>query len=350
MARIIGKGYSYDDVLIVPKYNKVRSRKDVNFKTKITRNFYIDIPFVAANMDTICESKMAIAIGRLGGLGVIHRFLNIPQQAIEVKKVREACLVTAAAIGTKDFEIRVPALINAGANILVLDIAHGHSKYAGKALDWIKQNHPHIDVMVGNIATKDAAEYFYSKGADAVKVGIGPGSMCTTRIMTGAGVPQITAIMDVYEATQGRIPICADGGIRYPGDVVKAIGCGADTVMLGNVFAGTEETPGEIIEKSGKKYKQYMGMASYDATLKKLTLEGKKQEEIISVEGEKTYVESKGSVRNIVEKYLGGLASGMTYIGADLIDKLKGKADFIQITSAGRKESVAHGLESNGIK
>ncbi|MEK6850018.1 MAG: guanosine monophosphate reductase [Nanoarchaeota archaeon] len=347
MARIIGKGYSYDDVLIAPKYNKVSSRKDVRFRTKVTRNYYIDIPFIATNMDTVCESEMAIAIGGLGGLGIIHRFLSISQQAIEVKKVKEAGLIASAAIGVRDFEIRVPALVDAGVNIVDLDIAHGHSKYVGKTIEWIKKNYPQIDVMAGNIATKDAAEYLYSKGADAVKVGVGPGSMCTTRIMTGAGVPQITAIMDVYEATQGRIPICADGGIRYPGDVVKAIGAGADAVMLGYALAGTQETPGAIIEKNGKKYKQYMGMASYDATIKKMTLDGKKEEEVISVEGEKTYIEYKGNIRPIIERFLGGLASGMTYIGANEIDKLKGKADFIQVTSAGRKESAAHGLNDN---
>jgi IMP dehydrogenase len=337
MARIIGKGLSYDDILIVPKYNKVLSRKDVKFRTKVTRRYFIDIPLIAANMDTICESKMAIAIGRLGGLGVIHRFLTKEKQAEEVKKVKSFNLLTAAAIGIKDFELRVPALAESGVDILVLDIAHGHSKYAGKAIDWIKTNYPNIDIMAGNIATKDAAEYFYNKGADAVKVGIGPGSVCTTRIMTGAGVPQITAIMDVYEATQGRIPICADGGIRFPGDIVKAIGAGADTVMIGNIFAGTEETPGEIFDSNGKKFKLYRGMASFDATLKKLNLEGKKEDEIISIEGEKKEVIYNGSIKPIVEKLLGGLASGMTYIGANEIDKLKGKADFIEITNSRHK-------------
>ena len=349
MARIIGRGYSFGDVLIVPKYNKVRSRKDVKFKTKVTRNYEIDIPFIAANMNTVCESKMAISIGRLGGLGVIHRFLSISEQSQEVKKVKEQGLIASAAIGIKDFELRVPSLVESGVNILVLDIAHGHSKYAGKTLDWIKQNYPDIDVMVGNIASKDAAEYFLSKGADAIKVGVGPGSMCTTRIMTGAGVPQMTAIMDTYEATQSRIPICADGGIKNPGDVVKAIGAGADTVMMGSIFSGTEETPGEIFEINGKKYKEYMGMASYDATLKKLNLEGRKEDEIISVEGEKTKVEFKGPIKSIVEKYLGGLASGMTYVGADNIQKLKGKADFIEISPAGHRESIAHGLNHDFI-
>ena len=345
MARIIGKGLSYDDVMIVPKYNKIPSRKDVNFKTFVTRNYQINNPLIAANMDTICESGMAIAIGRLGGLGVIHRFLSIEEQSLEVMKVKNEGLITAAAIGVKDYELRVPALKKVGVNILVLDIAHGHSKYAGKTLDWVKSNFPNIDIMVGNIASKDAAEYFLSKGADAVKVGIGPGSMCTTRIMTGAGVPQITAIMDVYEATQGRIPLCADGGIRYPGDIVKAIGAGADTVMLGNVFSGTEETPGDFVEIDGKKLKIYRGMASYDATMKKLTIDGKKIEEVISVEGEKVLVENKGPIKPIVERFLGGLASGMTYAGALEIEKLRGKADFIEITNRGHKESHAHGLE-----
>lgn len=342
MARIIEEGYSYGDVLIVPKYNKIRSRKEVEFRTKVTRNHYIDLPIVAANMDTICESKMAIALGKLGGLGVIHRFMTLEKQAEEIKKIKAERLLSAAAVGITDFEDRVRALHEAGIDIIVLDIAHGHSKYAGKTLDWIKENYPSIDVMCGNIATKDAAEYFLSKGADAVKVGIGPGAMCTTRVMTGAGVPQITAIMDVFEATKGEIPICADGGIKFPGDMVKAIGSGANTVMLGFILAGTDESPGEIIKKKGQKYKTYRGMASYEATIKKIQL-NKEQKEVISVEGEKTEVPYKGPIKPIIMKYIGGLASGMTYIGAKEIRNIVGKADFIHITQAGRQESVAHG-------
>ena len=342
MARLIGKGFSFDDILIVPKYNKVVSRKDVEFKTKVTRNYGINIPLIVANMDTICEVKMAIAIGKLGGLGVIHRFLTIEEQANQIKKIKKEGLIAAAAIGVKDFKERVEALAKAGVNILVIDIAHGHSKYAGKTLDYLKEQYPKIDFMVGNIATKDAAEYFLSKNADAIKVGIGGGALCTTRIMAGAGVPQITAIMDIFEATQGKIPICADAGIRQPGDVVKAIGAGADTVMIGFVFAGTEETPGEIIEKDGKKFKLYRGMASYDATMKKLKVNGEK-EEVISIEGEKTLVPCKGSVEPIVKKFLGGFASGMTYMGAKKMENIIGKADFIRITDAGRERSRAYG-------
>lgn len=343
MARVIGKGYAFDDVLIVPQYNKILSRRDVNLRTRVTKNYEIDIPILAANMDTICESRMAIALGKLGGLGVIHRFLTIEQQAEEVRKVKESGLVAAAAIGVKDVEKRAEALAEAGINIIVIDIAHGHSKYAGKTLDYLVANYPNIDVMAGNIATKDAAKYFLTKGAHAIKVGVGPGSLCTTRIMTGAGVPQITAIMDAYEATKGEIPICADGGIKKPADLVKALGAGANTTMFGFIFAGTEETPGEVIERDGEKFKLYRGSASYDVAVKKAELDGKNKQ-VISVEGEKTLIPYKGPIEFIVRNFLGSLASGMTYMGAGEIKELVGMADFIEITNSGIEESRAHGL------
>lgn len=191
-------------------------------------------------------------------------------------------------MGVKDYEERLDALAKAGVNIIVLDIAHGHSKYAGKTLDFIKKKYPKIDVMAGNIATKDAAEYFLSKGVDAVKVGIDAGSMCTTIIMTGAGVPQITAIMDAYEATQGRIPICADAGIKTPGDVTKALGAGGNTVMMGSIFAGTFESPGKIIKQKGKQYKLFRGMASFDAASKKNKIDGDiKKKKLFLLRGKK---------------------------------------------------------------
>ncbi|VVB82247.1 Inosine-5'-monophosphate dehydrogenase [uncultured archaeon] len=343
MARIIGRGYSYDDVLISPKYNKILSRRDVSFKTRVTRNYEINIPILAANMDTVCESKMAISLGKLGGLGVLHRFMSIEEQARQVREVKKEGLICAAAIGVKDVEERVKSLADAGVNIIVIDIAHGHSKYAGKTLDYIKQNFPKVDVMAGNVATKDAAHYFLSKGADAIKGGIGPGSLCTTRLMTGAGVPQLTAIMDVYDETKGEIPICADGGIKLPGDLTKALGAGADSVMMGFVFAGTDESPGEIIEKEEKKFKLYRGSASYDVSVKKAELDGNNNKPI-SVEGEQTLLSYKGSINPIVENFLGGLASGMTYTGAKNMKELIGKVEFIEISYAGMNESIAHGL------
>ncbi len=345
MARIIGKGFSFDDVLILPKYNKIFSRREVNFKTRVTRNHYIDIPLIAANMDTVCESEMAIALGKLGGLGVIHRFLTPEEEAKEVEKVKKEGLLAAAAIGVKDVEKRAEALAKAGVDIFVIDIAHGHSKYAGKTLEYLKQKYPQIDVMAGNIATKDAAEYFLTKGADAVKVGIGPGSLCTTRLMTGAGVPQVTAIMDVYEATKGEIPICADGGIKKPADVVKAIGAGADTVMMGYVFAGTKETPGEVMKRGDKNFKIYRGSASYDVSLKKKELDKDENKDVISVEGEKTVIPYKGPIEPIVKKFLGSLASGMTYIGARAMKNIIGKADFLEISNLGLEESRANGVQ-----
>lgn len=344
MARIIGRGYSFEDVLIVPKYNKIHSRKEVSFKTWVTKNHSIEIPLIVANMDTTCEVEMAVAIGKLGGLGVIHRFMSIQKQKKQVIEVKNYGLLSAAALGVKDYEERIKALVEAGIDIVVLDIAHGHSKYAGKILDYIKENYPLVDVMAGNIATKDSAEYFFSKGADAIKVGIGPGSMCTTRIMTGAGVPQLTAIMDAYEATQGRIPICADGGVCNPGDLAKALGAGANTVMSGSIFAGTKETPGKIVKSGGRGFKLYRGMASFDATLKKKKLDGEDIHEIIFIEGEKAMVSYKGPVKEVVKRYLGGLASGMTYVGALDMASFIGKVDFLEISAAGYKESVAHGI------
>ncbi|MEM4605882.1 MAG: IMP dehydrogenase [Candidatus Pacearchaeota archaeon] len=343
MTRIIKKGYSFDDVLLYPRYSSISSRKDVCFKTKVTKNFYLNIPFLAANMDTICEKEMAIALGKIGGLGVIHRFMPIEEQAKQVREVKKENLICAAAIGVKDYKERTKFLVEAGVDILVLDIAHAHSFKAGECLLWLKENFS-VDVMVGNIATREAAKFFLDKGVDSLKIGIGPGSMCTTRIMTGAGVPQITAIMDVFEEVKGEIPICADGGIKNPGDVVKAIGAGADCVMVGKIIAGCLETPGRIIGYEGKKFKEYRGMASFEATLKKLKMEGKKESEIISIEGEKTLVDYKGPVENIIKKFLGGLASGMSYLGAKNIEDFKGNVDFIEISSAGFRESLPHGV------
>jgi IMP dehydrogenase len=199
--------------------------------------------------------------------------------------------------------------------------------------------------MAGNIATKDAAEYFLSKGADAVKVGIGPGSLCTTRLMTGVGIPQLTAIMDVYEATKGEIPVCADGGIKKPADVMKALGAGADTIMSGYIFAGTDETPGEIVEKHGEKFKLYRGSASYDVAVKKAELDGEKNKEIRNVEGEKTFIPYKGSIGPIIKQYLGAFASSMTYLGARTLKNFIGKADFEEITNSGIEESKANGCK-----
>ena len=318
MSKIIGKGYDFSDVLIVPKYNRVLSRSSVTFHTQVSTNYWLQNPLVAANMDTICESDMAIALGKLGGLGVIHRFMTIEQQAEELKKTRyNGVQITAAAVGIKDYQERAKELIRQGVNILVLDIAHGHSKYSGKALEELLSLERinlvgnKVDIIVGNIATRDAAEYFMSKGANGIKVGIGPGAVCTTRQNTGIGIPQLTAIMDVYEATKGRVPIIADGGIRTPSDLVKALGAGANSVMSGYIFAGCNEVP-----ERGKK--TYRGSAS----------QGVKGETAF-VEGTELEVSPSGPVKDVVKRYLDGLASAMTYTGKDKLKDFIGNVEFI---------------------
>jgi IMP dehydrogenase len=331
MAKIINKGYSYDDVLIVPKYSELASRRDVKFETRISKNFKIDTPIIAANLDTICESKMAITLGRLGGLGVIHRLLSIEHQAEEVQKVKAQKLIAAAAIGVKDLEERAKALVSAGADILVLDVAHAHSKRGGQALYHLKNTYPKVDVIVGNIATAEAAQFFLNLNVDGLKVGIGPSVTHTSWSMTGVGVPQISAIMDVMKATRGSVPICADGGIKCPGDLVKAIGAGADTVMIGSLFAGTDETPGEVIIEKDGDFKEYRRLSSYLALIKKTMLDGQKVCEDIHAEGEVTMIPCRGPVMKVVAKLLGGLASGMSLVGARDIDALRGKAEFREI-------------------
>lgn len=325
MARILNKWLDFDDVLIRPRYNKIPSRHNVDFEVNVTKNHKIGIPFLAANMDTICESQMAIALGKLGGLGVIHRFMDINKQIEEVKKVKEEKLLTSAAIGIKDFKERSEALVKAGIDILVIDIAHGHSKYAGKVLDYLKLTYPKVDIIAGNIGTKDAADYFISKGADAIKVGIGPGSVCLTRQNTGCGTPQLTAIMEVYGTAKGRVPIIADGGIKHPGDVVKALGAGANCVMCGYIFAGCDETPSiiqtdfPIPEEGTKSWKKiYRGSSS-------LGIKG----ETAYIEGKEIILEPKGTVELVLKSYLEGLASGMTYNGKDKLKDFIGDVDFI---------------------
>ena len=328
MSRVIGKGYDFEDVLIIPKYNKVLSRRNVSFETSVTRNHRIKIPFISANMDTITELDMATEMGSLGGLGVIHRFMPDYAQENIVKSIKKSNLLSAGAIGVKDYKERSKKLVEAGIDILVLDIAHGHSKYAGKALDYLKETYPSIDVIAGNVATRDAAEYFISKEADAIKVGIGPGEVCTTRINTGVGVPQLTAIMEVYEATHGRVPLIADGGIKSPGDVVKAIGAGANSVMCGYIFAGCDETPTELYKCTGPGCR-CEDIESYHKRVYRGSASKGVKEETAYIEGREITVEPKGPVKNVINNYLDGLASGMTYIGANSLDKLVGKADFI---------------------
>lgn len=468
----VREGLTYDDVLLVPAFSKVLPR-DVQLKSKITRNIEVNTPIVSAAMDTVTEANLAIALAQQGGIGVIHKNMTIEEQALEVRKVKRSesgmiidpvtlsenalvidalnlmsefkiggipvvdenkvlkgiitnrdlrfeknhqrpvreimtseNLVTtqdgtslstaegilqenkieklpvvdgankliglityrdiikvkthpnsckdhfgrlrvAAAVGvTHDTIERVKALYEAGVDAIVIDTAHGHTEGVVTKLKEVKALFPKLDVIVGNIATAAAAKYLVDAGADAVKVGIGPGSICTTRIIAGVGVPQLTAVNDVAIALEGTgVPVIADGGIRYTGDIVKAIAAGADVVMIGSMFAGVEESPGETIIYEGRKFKSYRGMGSLEAMQKgskdRYFQDAEDDIKKLVPEGISGRVPYKGNLYEVVYQIVGGLRAGMGYCGAPSIDTLKG-SEFVRITAAGMRESHPH--------
>ncbi len=468
----IKEGLTYDDVLLVPAYSEVLPR-DVQLKSKLTRNIEVNTPIVSAAMDTVTEAKLAIAIAQQGGIGVIHKNMTIEEQALEVRKVKRSesgmildpvivsenamvkdalnlmkensiggipvvdenrilkgivtnrdlrfekkldrpirevmtsnnivttvdgtdlskaedilqenkieklpvvdannkliglityrdiikvkthpnsCkdsfgrLRVAAAVGvTFDTLDRVKALVEAGVDAVVIDTAHGHTKGVVDKLKEVKQLYPELEVIVGNIATPEAAKYLADAGADAVKVGIGPGSICTTRVIAGVGVPQLSAVNEVAKALVGTgVPVIADGGIRYTGDIVKALAAGADTVMVGSMFAGVEESPGETIIYEGRKFKSYRGMGSLEAMQKgskdRYFQDAEDDIKKLVPEGISGRVPYKGNLMEVMYQIIGGLRAGMGYCGAANIAKLKG-SKFVRITSAGVRESHPH--------
>ena len=478
-------GLTFDDVLLVPNLSSVKSRKDADTRTSFSRRIQLSIPIVSANMDTVTESAMAIALARLGGIGVIHRFLSVEEQVSEVLKVKRsegvviedpitlgpertvrealglirdrdiggivivdgarrvrglltrrditleddldrkvkevmtprAKLITApkgvsmdearrilhsnkieklplldrkgnlaglitskdimkrkqfptatkdakgrlqvaAAVGVKgDHMERSRRLLEAGADALVVDIAHGHSAYAIDTLREIKKELGDVEVVAGNVATAKGALDLIRAGADAVKVGVGSGSICVTRVVTGSGVPQLTAIMDSARgAADSGVPIIGDGGIRVPGDVTKAMAAGASSVMIGSLFAGTEESPGPTILREGVRYKLTRGMASLAAAVDRRVREtgttGPGEDEVIEEvieesvpEGVEGLIPYKGRVDEVVRQLVGGLRSGMSYSGAHSLAELRRKAEFMRITSAGYKESLPHDIQ-----
>ncbi len=334
------RGLAYDDVLIVPTKSEVKSRRDPSLQSRLTKKISLQTPIVSANMDTITEGQMMIAMSELGGFGILHRFMNIAEQVREVQKVREKGIANiGASIGVNgDWKERAQALVDAGANVLTIDIAHGHSTSMIETMKYIKDKFANVEVIAGNIATPEAAEELIEAGADAIKVGIGPGSMCTTRIITGCGVPQLTAIALCGEIARAKnVPLIADGGIKTSGDIVKALAAGADTIMLGSMLSGTIETPGEI----NQGHKNYRGMASKAA---QVSWRGEVPEGM-APEGVATKVTVKGHVRDVVLEICGGIRSGMSYVNATTIDEIRNNARFIEMSSAGFQESHAHGLK-----
>ena len=338
-------GLTFDDVLLVPRRSSIRSRSDVSLRTRLSRNVEIDIPIVAANMDTVCEVDMAVAMARLGGVGMLHRFLSVDAQVAMVKQVKDAGpFVVGAAIGTdRDALARAEALAEAGVDILVLDIAHGHADHAIDVLRAVKRSLPEVDVMAGNVATREGAADLMEAGADAVKVGVGPGGVCTTRLVAGVGVPQLTAIADCAGLD---VPIVADGGIRNSGDIAKALGAGASTVMIGSLFAGTEESPGEVEQSSRGLVKRVRGMASFEAIEARARREGETVDdeyfEQRAPEGVEGTVPFRGKVSRLVGSLLAGVRSGMSYSDARTIPEFWEKASFIQVTGSGVRENQPH--------
>jgi len=475
LSKIVGEGLTYDDVLLIPAYSEILPR-DVSIKSKFSRNISLNVPISSAAMDTVTESKMAIAMAREGGIGVLHKNMTIEQQAIKVRKVKRAesgmiidpvtlpldatvkdaqmsmkehsiggipiidkdgylkgivtnrdlrfekesnrpiteimtteglvttsegtslqqaevilqkkkieklpvvdanfklvglitfrditkltqkpisnkdsygRLIVAAAIGvTQDAVERTAALVKSGVDAVIIDTAHGHTKGVVSVLKLIKAKFPDLDVVVGNIATAEAAKYLVEAGADAVKVGIGPGSICTTRVVAGVGFPQFSAVLEVAAAIKGSgVPVIADGGIRYTGDIPKAIAAGADCVMLGSLLAGTKESPGETIIYEGRKFKSYRGMGSVEAMK-----EGSKDRYFQDVEddikklvpeGIVGRVPYKGDLYESIHQFIGGIRAGMGYCGAKDIQTLKETGRFVKITSSGISESHPHNV------
>ncbi len=334
------KAITYDDVLLVPSYNHYESRKIVETKiTDRTGKLSLEIPIMTSNMDTVTESEMANFIGDKGGIGFLHRFMSIEDNILEFKKCKTKTVVSIGC-NEKEFE-RAIALKDAGAEYFCIDVAHAHAKYIGKMLKKLRELlGKEACIIGGNVATYAGADYLASKGADIIKVGIGGGSVCTTRIKTGFGVPMLTSIQECARCDRS---IIADGGIRTPGDIVKALAFGADFVMIGSMMAGTTPTPGKVLEKKLSngdiyKFKQYRGMASLEV---QEDYKGK-MPDWKTAEGVSTEVQANDNQDLIIADIIGGLRSGLTYAGAATISELQRKLQFIEVTQSGKIESLPH--------
>mgnify|MGYP000985345951 FL=1 len=346
----IKEALTFDDVLILPRYSNILP-VNTNITLNLSKKIILKVPFISSAMDTVTESNMAIAMAKVGGIGIIHRNLKIKLQAKEVQKVKKKKLLVGAAIGTNQEDLdRAQSLEDNGVDLIVIDTAHGHSKKVLDILSKIKKKNSKIPICVGNVATGEAAKKLYNSGADIIKVGIGPGSICTTRMVSGIGVPQITAIMEVKKTLNKRkVKIISDGGIKFSGDIGKALAAGADAIMMGSIFAGTDESPGKKFKVNGKIYKTYRGMGSIGAmssgSANRYFQENYKDKSKFIPEGVEGRVEYKGSVSKIIYQLQGGLRSSMGYIGAKNLKEIKKRAKFVKITKAGFYESMVHSVE-----
>ena len=341
---------TFDDVTLVPQYSSILPT-DAITNCKLSKNLNLQIPLISSAMDTVTESKMSIAISKSGGIGVIHRNLAIQKQVAEVQKVKRKNYIVGAAIGVneKDLE-RAEELSRIKTDLIVIDTAHGHTKKVLNMIRKIKKKLKNSTLCVGNIATGKAAKFLADNGVDIVKVGIGPGSICTTRLVAGIGVPQLSAVMDVKKALKKyKTKIISDGGIKFSGDLAKAIAAGADAIMIGSLFSGTAESPGRIIRYKGKLYKNFRGMGSVGAMNAGSAdrYYQKKNKDVTKYvpEGVEGIVKYKGPVKEIIYNLIGGLKSSMGYMGAKSITDLQKKGHFIKISKAGFYESMVHNVD-----
>lgn len=369
-------GLTFDDVLLLPSYSDF-SRQDIDLTTNLTRKIKLKIPLVSSPMDTVTEAKLAISLALLGGIGIIHRNLSVGNQSLEVSKVKKKGLLVGAAVGSSSgYEERVKALAVAGVDVVVVDSAHGFAKPVIEAIKFIKKKYPKVEVIGGNVATYEGAKALIAAGADGLRVGMGPGAICTTRIISGMGVPQITAISETTRASKrAKIPVIADGGIKYSGDMVKALAAGASCVMMGSFFSASEESPGKIVSLSREqipqrfksslnnrtrlyKFKEYRAMGSIAAMQEGTRIKSEDEyhgknykDRVLVAEGVEGLVPVKGTVEELVNQALGGIKSGMYYVGCKNIPQLWKKSKFIQITQASLAESHPHDiLITNGGK
>ena len=347
----IKEALTFDDVTLVPKYSEILP-SEVDTSIILTKFLKLKIPLISSAMDTVTESRMAIAIAKSGGLGIIHRNLDIKKQVLEIKKVKKQKLLVGAAVGAGVNELkRAEAILKENIDMIVVDTAHGHTKKVSEIIRFIKKKKSKkTSLCAGNIATAEAAKFLLKLGVDIIKVGIGPGSICTTRLVAGIGVPQLSAILNVRNGIKNKsVKIISDGGIKYSGDLAKAFAAGADAVMVGSLFAGTDETPGKLIKRKGKLFKSFRGMGSVGAMNKGSAdryFQSKHKDKSKYVpEGVEGYAKYKGKVDNIVYKLIGGLRSSMGYLGSKQIKYLREKPQFVKITKAGFYESMVHNVD-----